>query len=57
MDKEKNISKERKQYLKRKKTEKVLVRVVQFSIVIGFIVLWEVLENYLIIDSFIMSQT
>ena len=56
MDKEKNISNERKQYLKKKKTEKVLVKVVQFSIVIGFIILWEVLANYGIIDSFIMSQ-
>lgn len=56
MDKEKNISIERKQYLKKKKTEKILVKVVQFSIVIGFIVLWEVLANYGIIDSFIMSQ-
>ena len=56
MDKEKNISDERKQYLKKKKTEKVLVKVVQFSIVIGFIILWEVLANCGIIDSFIMSQ-
>lgn len=54
--KEKNISQERKQYLKKKKTEKILIRVVQFSIVIGFIVLWEVLANKGIIDSFIMSQ-
>ena len=56
MDKEKNISKERKQYLKKKKTEKILIKIVQFSIIIGFIVLWEVLANYGIIDSFIMSQ-
>ena len=56
MDKEKNISDERKQYLKKKKTEKVLVKVVQFSIVIGFIILWEVLANYGIIDSFIASK-
>ena len=56
MNKEKNISQERKQYLKKKKTEKILIRVVQFSIVIGFIVLWEVLANKGIIDSFIMSQ-
>lgn len=56
MDKEKNISIERKQYLKKKKTEKNLVKIVQFSIVIGLIVLWEVLANIGIIDSFIMSQ-
>lgn len=56
MDKEKNISEERNQYLKKKKREKILIKVVQFSLVIGFIVLWEVLANYGIIDSFIMSQ-
>jgi len=56
MGKEKNISEERKKYLKKKKTEKVLIRIVQLSIVIGLIVLWEVLANYGIIDSFIMSQ-
>ena len=54
--KEKNISQERKKYLKKKKTEKILIRIVQFSIVIGLIVLWEVLANKGIIDSFIMSQ-
>lgn len=56
MDKGKNISDERKQYLKKKKKEKILVKVVQFSIIIGFIMLWEMLANYGIIDSFIMSQ-
>lgn len=56
MNKEKNISQDRKKYLKKKKTEKILIRVVQFSIVIGLIVLWEVLANKGIIDSFIMSQ-
>ena len=56
MDKEKNISKERKQYLKKIKTEKIMVKVVQFSIIIGFIILWEVLANVGVIDSFIMSQ-
>lgn len=56
MDKEKNISEERKKYLKKKKTEKILIKIVQFSIVIGIILLWEILANYGIIDSFIMSQ-
>ena len=56
MDKEKNISEERKKYLKKKKTEKILIKIVQFSIVIGIILLWEVFANYGIIDSFIMSQ-
>lgn len=56
MDKGKNISKDRKKYLKKIRNEKILVKVVQFSIIIGLIVLWEVLANKGIIDSFIMSQ-
>lgn len=56
MDKEKNISEDRKKYLKKQKNQKILIKVVQFSIVIGLIVLWEVLANKGIIDSFIMSQ-
>ena len=56
MDKEKNISEDRKKYLKKQKTEKILVKVVQFSIVIGLILIWEILANKGIIDSFIMSS-
>ena len=56
MDKEKNISEDRKQYLRKQKKEKILVKVVQFSIVIGLIVIWEILANKGIIDSFIMSS-
>lgn len=56
MDKEKNISQERKKYLKNRKKEKIIIRITQLSIVIGFIVLWEILANNEIIDSFIMSQ-
>ena len=56
MNKEKAISNDRKKYLKRNKTEKLVIKIVQFSIVIGLIVLWEVLANKGIIDSFIMSQ-
>lgn len=56
MDKEKNISEDRKKYLRKQRNQKVLIKVVQFSIVIGFILLWEVLANKGIIDSFIMSQ-
>lgn len=56
MNKEKTMSKDRKKYLKRNKTEKLVIKIVQFSIVIGLIVLWEVLANKGIIDSFIMSQ-
>ncbi len=56
MNKEKNISEDRKKYLRKQKNQKFLIKVVQFSIVIGLIVLWEVLANKGIIDSFIMSQ-
>jgi ABC-type Fe3+ transport system permease subunit len=56
MKKENNISEDRKKYLRKQKTEKLLIKVIQFSIVIGFIVLWEVLANKGIIDSFITSQ-
>ena len=56
MNKEKNISEDRKRYLKKKKIEKIAIKIVQFSIVIGFIILWEVLADRGIIDSFIMSQ-
>ena len=56
MDKEKNISQDRKKYLKKIKTEKITIKIVQISIVAGIIILWEVLANKGIIDSFIMSQ-
>jgi len=56
MGKERNISEDRKQYLRKQKKEKILVKVVQFSIVIGLILLWEILANKGIIDSFIMSS-
>ena len=56
MDKEIKISEDRKKYLQKRKREKILIKIVQFSIIIGIIVLWEVLANQGIIDSFIMSQ-
>ena len=56
MNKEKNISQERKKYLRKQINNKILVKVVQFSIIIGLILLWEILANKGIIDSFIMSQ-
>lgn len=51
-----NISEERKKYLLKIRTEKLLIKIVQISILIGFIALWEILANKGIIDSFIMSQ-
>ena len=56
MDKKRNISKERKEYLKNIRKEKIIIKIIQFSIVIGLIILWEVLANKGIIDSFIMSS-
>ena len=56
MSKEKDISEDRKKYLKKQRIEKIIIKTVQCSIIIGLIVLWEVLANKGIIDSFIMSQ-
>ena len=50
------ISKERRQYLKRIKYKKQLVLLTQIAILVGFLILWEVLANKKIIDSFMMSQ-
>lgn len=50
------ISKERKQYLKNKKYKQYLVVLTQITILVGFLVIWEVLADKKIIDSFIMSQ-
>ena len=55
MDKE-GISEERKIYLKKIKREKNLVLLTQIAIVVGFIIIWEVLADLEIIDSFITSQ-
>ena len=53
---EKNISEDRKKYLRKIKKNKALVILTQISIVILFIVGWEILANQGIIDSFITSQ-
>lgn len=54
--KNKDLSKERRIYLKKLKKEKFLINLTQILILIGFITLWEVLANLSIIDSFITSQ-
>lgn len=53
---DKIISDDRKKYLRKIKRNKILVITTQLLIVIGFIILWEVLANIGIIDSFIASQ-
>lgn len=54
--KNENISEDRKKYLRKQIKDKVLVIIAQISLVLGFIILWEVLADAKIIDSFIMSQ-
>ena len=49
-------SKERKEYIKRKKKNKVFVLFTQVFILIAFLGIWEILANKGIIDSFMMSQ-
>lgn len=51
-----NISNERRKYLRKIKTEKILVLLTQIFILVGFLILWEILANANIIDSFITSQ-
>ena len=50
------ISKERKEYLKKIKIEKIIVITVQILLVVGFIFIWEILANEGKIDSFITSS-
>jgi len=53
---DKNISSDRKKYLRKIKKEKVLVFLTQVGILFAFILIWELLANLNIIDSFITSQ-
>lgn len=55
MDKKK-ISQDRQKYLRKIKLNKIAVLSTQIVIVTAFIILWEVLANIGIIDSFIASQ-
>lgn len=52
----KNISEDRKKYLKKIKFNKITVLVTQILILIAFIALWEILANAKIINSFITSS-
>lgn len=52
----KEVSKERKKYLNKIKLDRFLVILTQILILIGFLVIWELLANAKIIDSFITSQ-
>lgn len=50
------MSKERKQYLRKKKYKQYRIWLTQIAILVGFLAIWEILANQKIIDSFIMSQ-
>ncbi|MDR2908429.1 MAG: ABC transporter permease [Oscillospiraceae bacterium] len=50
------LSEERKLYLKKKKRTSMRVKVCQWAILAAFILLWELLARFGVIDSFIMSQ-
>lgn len=50
------LSKERRQYLRNKKYKQCMVWLTQIAILVAFLALWEILANQKIIDSFIMSQ-
>lgn len=52
----KNMSKERKQYLKKIKRKKYLVCLTQLAILVIFLGVWEILADKKVIDSFITSQ-
>ena len=53
---EKNISEDRKKYLRKIKINKISVILTQISIILIFIIGWEIFANKGIIDSFITSQ-
>ena len=53
---EKNISEDRKKYLRKVRKGKIAVIVTQLLILLLFIIGWEILANQGIIDSFITSQ-
>ena len=54
--KNKNISKERKEYLNKIKIQKISILFTQLLVLGGLLIIWEVLANAKIIDSFITSQ-
>lgn len=52
----KNISDDRKKYLRKNRLKKISIFMAQISILLAFIAIWEYTANKGIIDSFIMSQ-
>ena len=54
--KNRNISIERRKYLKNKRLEQIAVFLTQMLILVGFLTIWEILARTNIIDGFITSQ-
>ena len=52
----KNISKEYKKYLTKKKVNKFIILTIQLGILIAFVALWEILAVNGVIDTFILSS-
>lgn len=52
----KNISDDRKKYLRKRRIKKISILVTQIGLLIAFIAIWEISANKGLIDSFIMSQ-
>lgn len=52
----KNISDDRKKYLRKIRIKKISILVTQIGLLIAFIAIWEISANKGLIDSFIMSQ-
>ena len=50
------LSKERKEYLNKIKKQKMAILLTQIVLLVSFIVVWEILARFKIIDSFITSQ-
>ena len=53
---DKDISNDRKEYLAKKKKQKILITTTQISLLVGFILLWELLAKLNLIDGFLTSQ-
>lgn len=53
---EKNISTDRKRYLRKIKIEKIITLVTQILLLVAIIAIWEIAANLGLIDSFITSQ-
>ena len=52
----KDLSEERKLYLKKIKRKKIAILLTQILVLVGLLVIWEILARFNIIDSFITSQ-